>query len=217
MKRIYNNFLIISTLAIFIGGSYLYFSKDLDSNGIVPVAFGSSLSNSAGAEVSAVNPVVEDKISSDILFLTALLSLKNIKIDTTLFTNKSFSKLKDNAVKIDQVQVGRINPFAPVNVTKSNNVVSALKVTTEEPTQITDKTVVLNGTIFDVNGVTDSYFEYGSTMNLGTVTSTVERSLIGAFFKNISGLNSNTTYYYKACSEINNTNFCGDIIPFTTN
>jgi hypothetical protein len=217
MKRIYNNFLIISTIAIFIGGSYLYFSKDLNSNGIVPVAFGSSLSNLSGVEVSAVNPVTENKISSDILFLTALVSLKNIKIDATLFTNKSFNKLKDNAVKIDQVQAGRINPFAPISANKSSNTVSALKVTTDQPTQITNKTVVLNGTILEMNGVTDSYFEYGPTINLGNITGTVEKSLIGAFFKNISGLNSKTTYYFKACSKINNANFCGDVVSFTTN
>lgn len=217
MKRIYNNFLIISTFTILIGGVYLYFSKDLNSNGIVPVAFGSSLSNLSGTEVSAVNPISEDKISSDILFLAALVSLKNIKIDATLFTNKSFNKLKDNTVKMDQVEAGRTNPFAPVNINKFTNAVSIVKVFTDQPTQITNKTVILNGIINDLNGATDSYFEYGPTVKLGTVTDTVEKSLIGAFFKNISGLNSKTTYYFKACSKINNTNFCGDVVSFTTN
>lgn len=217
MKRIYNKFLIISTIALFIGGVYLYFSNDLNIEAIVPVAFGSSLASSTGVNVLPVSLSPKDKISSDISFLTTLVSLKKIKIDTTLFTNKSFNALENNAVKIEPVIPGRINPFAPIDINKTNNVVSTPKVVTDQPTQITDKTVVLNGTINTLSGVTNTYFEYGTTMNLGTVTATVKQSLVGTFIKNVLGLTSKTNYFFKACAKINKVAFCGDVVSFTTN
>lgn len=216
MKKIYNKFLIISTVALFIGGVYLYFSNDLNST-LTPVAFGSSLESSTGAVPLSAPVSVGDKISSDISFLTTLVSLKNIKIDTALFTNKSFNALENNAVKIEPVVAGRINPFAPISTNKTSSVVSVSKVVTDQPTQITDKTVSLNGTINTINGVTDTYFEYGTTTNLGTVTATVKQSLVGTFIKNVLGLTPKTGYFFKACAKINGIATCGEVVSFTTN
>lgn len=215
MNKKYNKFLIISTIAIFIGLGYSYFSKDVVSNDVVPIAFGSSLSSSTGEEVLPVTPN-EDKISSDISFLTALVSLKNIKIDTTLFSDRSFNRLKDNGVKIEQVKAGRPNPFAPVSASEAIEVVSTPSVLTNQPGEITTKTAVLNGAIINVSAVNDSYFEYGTTMNLGINTGPVEISLLGTFFKNVLNLTPKTTYYFKACSKVNNAPLCGSIVSFTT-
>lgn len=217
MKIIYNKFLIISTIALFIGGVYLCFSNNLDRDAIVPVAFGSSLESSTGTEVLPASLSEGDKISSDISFLSTLISLKKIKIDTTLFTNISFNALQNNAVKIEQVTAGRINPFAPIEINNTNNVVSTSKVVTDQPTQITDRTVVLNGTINATSGVTDAYFEYGTTMNLGSVTATVKQSLVGTFIKNVLGLTPGTNYFFRACAKINKVALCGEIVSFTTN
>lgn len=217
MKIIYNKFLIISTIALFIGGVYLYFSNNLNSGTIIPMAFGSSLESSTnpGLLPASLSPV--DKISSDISFLTTLISLKRIKIDTTLFTDKSFNALINNAVEIEPVIAGRINPFAPIDTNKISNVVSIPKVVTNPPTQITDKTIVLNGTINTVSGVTDTYFEYGTTINLGIVTATVKQSLVGTFIKNVLGLIPKTNYFFKACAKIDKVAFCGEVVSFTTN
>ena len=217
MKIIYNKFLIISTIIIFIGGVYLYFSNGLNSETIVPLAFGSSLSNSTEGETSSASLSSGDKISSDISFLTTLISLKKIKIDTTLFTNKSFKALQNNAVKIEPVVAGRINPFAPIDTNKTSNVISTPKVVTDQPTQITDRTAILNGTINTISGVTDTYFEYGTTTDLGTITSTVKQSLVGTFIKNVLGLTPKTNYFFKACAKINKIAFCGEVVSFTTN
>ena len=217
MKIIYNKFLIISTIVILIGGAYLYFSNDLNSGTIVPVAFGSSLTSSTGVESLPASSSVGDKISSDISFLTTLVSLKKIKIDTSLFTNKSFNALQNNAVKIEPVIAGRINPFAPIDTNMISNILSTSKVVTDQPTQVTDKTAVLNGTINTVNGVTDTYFEYGTTVNLGIVTAIVKQSLVGTFIKNVLGLTPKTNYFFKACAKINNIAFCGEVVSFTTN
>ncbi|MFA5827717.1 MAG: hypothetical protein WC839_04495 [Candidatus Paceibacterota bacterium] len=217
MKIIYNKFLIISMIVILIGGAYLYFSNDLNSGTIVPVAFGSSLTSSTGVESFPASSFIGDKISSDISFLTTLVSLKKIKIDTSLFTNKSFNALQNNAVKIEPVIAGRINPFAPIDTNMISNILSTSKVVTDQPTQVTDKTAVLNGTINTVNGVTDTYFEYGTTVNLGIVTAIVKQSLVGTFIKNVLGLTPKTNYFFKACAKINNIAFCGEVVSFTTN
>ena len=204
-------------IVILIGGAYLYFSNDLNSGTIVPVAFGSSLTSSTGVESFPASSFIGDKISSDISFLTTLVSLKKIKIDTSLFTNKSFNALQNNAVKIEPVIAGRINPFAPIDANMISNILSTSKVVTDQPTQVTDKTAVLNGTINTVSGVTDTYFEYGTTVNLGIVTAIVKQSLVGTFIKNVLGLTPKTNYFFKACAKINNIAFCGEVVSFTTN
>lgn len=216
MKIIYNKFLIISTVTLLIGGAYLYFSRDLNSNGIVPVAYGSSLSSSIGLDISAISSSMSEKITSDISFLNTLVSLKKIKIETTLFSNKSFNSLKNNTVTIESVIAGRPNPFAPINSNTGNDL-SVPSVVTNQPTQITDKTATLNGTVNITSGVGDTYFEYGNTEILGTATTVIKPSLVGSFVKNISGLNSKTTYFFKACAKVNNIKLCGEAVSFTTN
>lgn len=198
-----------------LGGAYLYFSHDLSSTEILPVAYGSSLVSSTGVEQTDNIVTQSDKISSDVAFLTTLASLKRIKIDTSIFQNKSFTSLKDNTVKIEKVSAGRINPFAPMGVSFPVNA-GLPKVVTDQPTQITDKTVVFNGTINE-SGARDTYFEYGTTLELGTVTPMVKQSLVGTFIKNVLGLTPKTNYFYKACAKINGSSLCGDVVSFTTN
>jgi hypothetical protein len=177
------------------------------------------LASSSGTEIVPLSDSSVDKISSDIAFLTTLVSLKRIKIDTKLFSNQSFNALENNSVKIEPVKPGRVNPFAPVGTDKvnGNNAISVAQVITDQPTQITDKTVIFNGTINTTNGVTDTYFEYGTTMNLGTVTPIVKQSLVGTFIKNVLGLTPKTNYFYKACAKINKIASCGEVVSFTTN
>lgn len=220
MKKKNNKFLTILMVTLFIGGVSFYISNNTNEGSLIQVAHGNSLESSAG--LASSNPVTtttsntSDKISSDISFLTTLASLKKIKIDTALFTNKYFTILKNNSVKIDSIIPGRSNPFSPIDTNKkiSNNVIS--KIVTEDPTQITDKTAVFNGIINDKGDITDAYFEYGTTLNLGNTTPIVKTSLVGTFIKNVVGLSSKTNYFFRACSKINNITTCGEIISFTT-
>lgn len=216
MKSKYHKFLIVSTVALMLGGAYLHFSNDINSTGdMLPVAYGSSLSSSVGVESSETN-VQNEKISADVAFLTTLASLKKIKIDTTIFENKSFNKLENNAVKIEKVTAGRKNPFAPIGSYEATSSSVVSKVVTDLPTQITEKSVVLNGTINE-SGAKDTFFEYGTTAELGVVTPVVKQSLVGTFIKNVLGLSPKTDYFYKACAKVNNTTLCGDVVSFTTN
>jgi len=225
MKKKYNKFLIVSTVFLLIGGVYLYSSRDLSSGNIVPVAFGSSLTSSAVAAESldsttgsTPTPAITDGVNADIAFLATLVSLKDIKMDTSIFNSQAFKSLKNNSVKIDKVTPGRLNPFAPMSSTDVVNVASAPVVVTDQPTQITDKTAVLNGTVNSMGNITDTYFEY-NTLNTGVnnISTTAKMSLVGTFVKNIIGLTSKTTYYFKACAKINNIANCGELISFTTN
>lgn len=214
MKRLYNKFLIVSTIGLIIGGIYLYLSDKLNED-IVNVAFGSSLVSTVDG-VSG-GSVLDEKINSDISFLTTLVSLKKINIDTTLFSNKSFNALVNNAVKIEPVAAGRQNPFSPISATSSTGAVSALKVITDPVSGLTNTTAVFNGTVNVATGVTDTYFEYGATDKMESVTTTVKQSLVGTFIKNVSGLTPKTTYFYRACAKINGIKLCGDTVSFNTN
>ena len=214
MKKTHNKFLIISTLILFVG-AYLYFSGDLKSKPFVQVAYGSSLESSVGGTPSTPTPSSGD-VSSDTAFLASLMSLKDIKIDVSLFSNKSFMALQNNAIKIDTVEPGRKNPFSPIDTSKPVNIIPVAKVVTDQPTGITDKSAILNGTINTATGVTDTYFEYGTTTNLGTVTQFASPSLVGTFIKNVLGLTPKTGYFFKSCAKINNVATCGDVVSFTT-
>ncbi len=218
MKKVskHKNFLLIFLVVISTAGAYLYFSNDLNSEKVVPVAFGSSLASSTTITDIPITGL-DNKIAADISFLTTLVSLKRINIDTSLFTNNFFNALKNNAVKIEPVLPGRVNPFSPIESNGIKNNTTPSSVITDEPAQITDKTAVLNGTVNTTVGVTDIYFQYGTTdQNLSNTTSLVKQSMVGTFIKNISGLISKTTYFYKACAKINNLTVCGEVVPFTT-
>ncbi len=223
MKKIYNKFLIISTLVLFLGGSYLYFSNEINSVEIIPSAFGSSLEVSTGDQASTGTPALGDKIASDISFLNTLVTLKNIKIDTEFFNNKSFKILKNNKVEISPVKAGRVNPFDPMDTFSYNNQTvggntNMSRVTTEQPSQITTNSAILNGTINIASETALTYFEYSTSPQISNPTSvSTKQSLLGTFLKNVSGLNPGTTYYYKACVKINNVATCGENISFTTN
>lgn len=212
MKTKYKKFLVISTVFIAIGGLYLYFSNDLKSDNLVPIALGSSL---ASTGVTSGGSSLSGDINSDVSFLTTLVSLKTINIDTTLFSNKSFNSLVDNIVRIEPVTPGRANPFSPIDGSNSG-ATTASNIVTDQPTQITSTTATLNGTVNVTNGVTDTYFKYGTTENLTTTTTKVEQSLVGTFIKSVSGLTPKTNYFFKACAKVNNTELCGEVVSFIT-
>lgn len=225
MKNIYNKFLIISALILFLGGSYLYFSKDLNSGGIISPVFGSSLDVETSSDVPSSSSDLKDKIASDISFLTTLVAIKNIKIDGDFFNNKPFKILKNNSVVINPVQAGRPNPFNPIGVDvftnsaeRGNTNVSINRVTTEQPSQITSTSAILNGTASIASDTAPTYFEYSTSPQVSNpINVSTKQSLVGTFLKNITGLNPATTYYYKACVKINNVATCGEIVSFTTN
>lgn len=215
-------FVTIAFFLVVLGTGYLYFSNEIRTGKMFGVAQGSLMSSATASEPFA-NASVDgssgnNKISSDISFLSTLVSLKKIRIDSSFFSNNLFSKLKSNAVSIGTAIPGRTNPFAPIDESSvAKSVVNEL-VITSPATQITDKTAVLNGLLGSATGVTETYFEYGQTESLGDTTSVInQQSMVGSFVKSISDLSSRTVYYFKACAKINGTSVCGDTMSFSTN
>lgn len=98
--------LISLALFIIIGGMYLYSS---DFNFSTKKAYGSLLFSSN--ETTETLPSGTDSLS----FISSLASLNRIKIDTSFFSSKTFTNLKDNRVVIPSATPGRLNPFAPIN------------------------------------------------------------------------------------------------------
>lgn len=192
------------------GGVYLYFSNSLTSEAALSSSLDSSMENNLS--ISSDN-----KIASDIAFISSLLSLTKINIDTNLFENKSFTSLRDNTVKLEIGVSGRINPFAPVGMDFIQNNISDSPVFTNNPMEIKDTTVILSGLLSNTTGVSNAYFEYGLTEELGIKTAPATVSLIGTFASNVTKLTSTTTYFYKACAKINGATLCGDIVSFDTN
>lgn len=203
---------MLTILIAFVG--FFSFLNNSDYNKVTPLALGASLLASSNEGVLPSS--LDDKISSDISFLTALISLKKIKIESELFKNKSFLSLQDNSVKIEPIIPGRANPFAPMDENSWSNAQTIKKIVTNQPTQITDKSAILNGTLNVIDGVTDIYFEYGTTDKLGLKSSLVKQSLVGTFVKSIVDLSPETNYFTKACAKINNVVVCGDVVSFTT-
>lgn len=214
MHNKYNKFLIVSTIFISISVLSFYFMASVKNEKIIPTVYGSSLLSSKG-----LNSPLEmaSGAASDFSFLSSLFSLKKIKIDVSLFSNKSFNSLKNNSVKLEQVNPGRINPFAPIG---SDGVpsVDMPKITTSEATLTTTNSATLNGVINVNTGVGDVYFKYGLTNdNLNINSPAVKQQMVGTFIKNVSALSSRTQYYYTACAKINNIENCGNIVSFITN
>lgn len=220
-KRSNKNKFFLTTFSIMVlGVGYLYFANELRTGDFVPVAQGNLSSSATAAETQSTNTgsSLNSKINSDISFLSTLVSLKNIRIDTSFFKNTLFTKLKSNSVSIGTATPGRINPFAPIDESAVARSVITEFVSTGQASQVSDKTAVLNGTLAVTTGVTETYFEYGETESLGSSTSVVkQQSMVGTFVKNISDLKSKTVYFYKACAKINDKSSCGDIVSFATN
>ena len=106
MNKTLKNILIVAVIVLVGDGVYLYFS-----NQSAPTS--GSLQSSSGAPAPLASSS-DNQIAQDTSFLSTLLNLNTIRIDTTLFASTSFKSLRDNTVEIvNDGIVGRPNPFAP--------------------------------------------------------------------------------------------------------
>ena len=96
---------------------------------------------------------------------------------------------------------------------------SAPQVITNAATYVQNNSALLNGQV-DANGaVTTSWFEYGTTQNLGNQTSQ-QAVGSGTNYQNVSaalsGLSANTTYYFRVDAQNSYGTVYGSILSFTT-
>ncbi len=100
----------------------------------------------------------------------------------------------------------------------SNNTGRTPIVSTTYATNVSTNGVSLNGYV-DPNGATNAYrwFEWGSTQSLGNISGyTYAGSMANNFSQGISGLQNNTTYYFRAVAQSNAGTVNGSIYSFTT-
>jgi hypothetical protein len=209
MNKIHHKFLTLCFILLVVAGLYSYFSPGGSLHAADATA-GTSPKSSSGFGM-------KDQISLDTAFLSSLVSLNKIKIDNSLFSNQAFKSLHDNTVVLEEVGAGRTDPFSPIDqATNDPTTAPTIVVSTNEPTQITNKTAVLAGGITTVEKVTASYFEYGPTPALGQVTPLAPLSLVGTFVSKVGGLSSQVVYFYRAAVKVNGAIIYGDIISFNT-
>jgi len=95
---------------------------------------------------------------------------------------------------------------------------------TTQSASANETSATLNGT-YDMNGVAgNTWFEWGtspSNLNNNTPTQSQTAGSFGSMSATASGLDDNTTYYFRACAEQNSgtyagQDFCGSTLNFTT-
>ena len=82
-----------------------------------------------------------------------------------------------------------------------NQVVNNACAVTTVATNVGRNSATLNGLVTNGNGSSNTYFEYGQTVNVTSRTSGRYVSGNTNFSETLSGLSSNTTYYYRLVSE----------------
>ena len=95
---------------------------------------------------------------------------------------------------------------------------NAPSVDTLSPTSVDTDSATLRGDLNDDgNDTNEIYFKWGtSSNNLSHTLNAGTKSNTGTFSKNLSGLNEDTTYYYKACATNSNGSDCGAVESFDT-
>ncbi len=96
---------------------------------------------------------------------------------------------------------------------------SAPQVITNAATYVSASSALLNGQVNANNSPSTAWFEYGTTMNLGSQT-TSQPVGMGNNYQNyssaLSGLSANTTYYFRADAQNSYGTTYGTILSFTT-
>ncbi|MDQ3076297.1 MAG: hypothetical protein M3Q34_04190 [bacterium] len=108
------NALIFVVIGIIVIAVYFVFIKKSPEQANLAVEGGeSSLPNVDSTSAGTTTSTVDSQLSKD--FLTVLLSIKNITLDDSIFSNVAFMNLKDSTILLlPDGSEGRPNPFAPI-------------------------------------------------------------------------------------------------------
>lgn len=100
---------------------YLVFIKKSPEQANLNVTGNESNAGTLGTtNTTGVADPLDNQLSKD--FLTVLLSIKNINLDDSIFSNVAFVNLKDSTILlVPDGSEGRPNPFAPIGT--DNNIV----------------------------------------------------------------------------------------------
>ncbi len=215
MKPIIKKIIIGVVVIIMLAVAYSYFfAKD------TPAKSTSALSSSkttTTATTKGTTAVANKKVDKDTEFLSTLLNISKINVDSTIFASPSFNSLQDNNVSIVNEEVaGRVNPFAPLDEIKDIGVDTA-PVTTTQASVITATSAVLGGSVSSEVKAQSRFFKWGTTEATDKATALADESLVGTFTKTLTGLSPKTKYYFRAVIKVGTTDIPGEIMSFTTN
>ncbi len=112
--------------------------------------------------------------------------------EDTTYTLRAYG---DNGSKTKSVYVNVSNSYEPPIIYNSN-------VVTTVATNVTQTGAQLNGLVTSTNtGTADVYFQYGTSVNLGSRTPTRMTNGNTNFSEYVTGLKANTIYYFQAFSD----------------
>ena len=111
MKIKIKNIIIFITIAIIvIAVAFFFFKKKIKEDNLVSSNNSPSTSKSSNTNSK---PKEESRLASE--FLTLLLSVENIKLDDSIFSDIAFFSLHDSSIVLElESKEGRPNPFAPI-------------------------------------------------------------------------------------------------------
>jgi len=147
-------------------------------------------------------------------FLAMLLSLKDLRLDESLFQNNQFRNLRDFSTPITRVpgSEGRPNPFAPFE-----EEVGTSRVETGEATLITPAAATLNGLVDLTLASQSKFFAWGETLEVANKTELItEETATGFYSQTLTGLLPATTYFFRAEVVSGRETLRGEILSFTT-
>jgi hypothetical protein len=104
------NIIIFVVVAVILVLIYIYFIRGTsEPDALVSTSSGVIVTNSTSTDASTEDPTMARD------FLTLLLSVKNIKLNDSIFSDPAFATLRDSSIVLtpDGTE-GRPNPFAPV-------------------------------------------------------------------------------------------------------
>lgn len=137
-------------------------------------------------------------------------TLRNLQPHTLYYYRAVAYRSSDGATAL-----GEVRSFT----TSDTAVISALTVTTGEPTSVTSSSAVLNGTVNSGGTLAAGWFEWGTTTSLGTRTETRTFDSSGAVELTFSlgRLQPRTTYFFRMVGyRPGGNNVAGDVRSFTT-
>lgn len=221
------NIIIIAIVVIILGlGAKFFFSGDTTQE--------IGLSTTTGLPLLNNDMVTTENVGFGSDFLTALLNLKTLRLDDSVFRKESFKGLQDFSEDLIQTEPeGRPNPFAPIGSdsevvvpgspiepikTTGSGIQSSGSVTTNSVSNITNTTATFSG----VTNIPNSS-DLKTSFWLGTTEETkshVDASNFsetdGSFSLPITNLRSGVKYYVRAVVSVGGQNTLGEIVSFTT-
>jgi preprotein translocase subunit SecG len=117
-------FIVIVAVLVLIYVFFIKPSSSSDQTNLISSSGTTTTATTSSGDVNGASSVAQD-------FLTTLLGVKNIQLNTDIFSNQAFTGLHDSSVTLTpDATTGRTNPFAPFGV---GNIGMTLTATSTHP------------------------------------------------------------------------------------